>query len=306
VAKGIDPARAQQSDTAAMGFPQVVAEWLKRDQADNKASSLYAVQRVVEYDLLPAWRNRRIDQISKRDVLDLLDGIIDRGAPSMARRVYAHLHAFFKWCLGRDIITIDPMASVSKPNGTVARDRVLKPEELAAVYRAAEELGPAGTVVRLLALTGCRLNEIAQLTWPELNGVAINLPGARTKNGKPHVIPLSSAAKALLGTVVPVADCDFVFTVGGKKPVSSWTNNKALLDKASGVTDWRVHDLRRTCATGMAELGVQPHIVEAVLNHVSGHKGGVAGVYNKATYSTEKAEALETWGAHVTALVEAR
>jgi integrase len=303
VARGIDPARAQQSDTAAMGFPPVVAEWLKRDQAENKASSLYAVQRVIENDLLPAWRHRRIDQIGKRDVLDLLDGIVDRGAPSMARRVYAHLGCFFKWCLSRDIITVNPMASIPRPSSGAARERVLSAEELAAIYRGAEQLGPAGTVIRLLALTGARLNEIAQLRWPELNGVAINLPGDRTKNGRPHLIPLSAPAKALLDTMVPIQDCDFVFTVGGRKPVSGWSGNKALLDKVSGVTDWRVHDLRRTCATGMAELGVEPHIVEAVLNHVSGHKAGVAGVYNKAAYAAEKAAALELWGAHVMDLV---
>jgi integrase len=311
VAKGVDPAQAQQAATAAMGFPEVVAEWLKRDQSDNKPSSIYAVKRVIEYDLLPAWGNRRIDQIGKRDVLDLLDGIIDRGAPSKASRTYAHLSCFFRWCLGRDIIAVNPMASVPRPGANGVRDRVLADDELGRLYREAGELGrtavggisPAGAVIRLLALTGARLNEIARLKWDEIDGDVIRLEGDRTKNGRAHVIPLSPPARAVIDAIVPILDCDFVFSADGRRPLNSWGYVKAQLDKACGVEGWRLHDLRRTCATGMAELGVQPHIVEAVLNHVSGAKAGIAGIYNKAAYATEKAAALELWGAHVMALV---
>jgi integrase len=301
VAKGVDPALVQPQ--AAMGFPEVVAEWLKRDQANNRSSSVYQVGRIIEYDLLPAWGTKRIDEISKRDVLDMLDGIVDRGAPSKAVKTYAHLKCFFKWCLSRDIIALNPMASISSPAGTTPRERVLANDELARVYRAAEGLGPTGVVVCLLALTGARLKEIAHLKWAEVDGDNISLPGDRTKNGRPHLIPLSPPAKALLEAMVPIQDCDFVFSTDGKRPPNSWGRVKGILGAASGVTNWRLHDLRRTVATGMAELGVQPHIVEAVLNHVSGHKAGIAGTYNRAVYAAEKAAALEMWGAYVMALV---
>jgi integrase len=305
VAEGNDPAQ-QEPTTAAMGFPEVVAEWLKRDQAGNKASTQYAVKRVVEFDLLPAWGNRRIDQIGKRDVLDLLDGIIDRGASSKANRVYAHLSCFFKWCLSRDIISVNPIASISRPGSNKVRDRVLTGDELGVIYRSAADLGPVGAVVRLLALTGARLNEIARLKWSEIDGDVIRLEGDRTKNGRPYIIPLSAPARAVIGTVVPIQGCEYVFSTDGRKPLNSWGRAKYAIDKACGVTNWRLHDLRRTCATGMAEhLGIEPHIVEAVLNHVSGHKAGVAGTYNRATYSKEKTAALEMWGAHVVQLERA-
>jgi integrase len=230
VAKGIDPGTTAAGVEAAMGFPEVVAEWLKRDQSENKASSIYAVTRVIESDLLPAWGSRRIDQIGKRDVLDLLDGIVDRGAPSKASRVYAHLSCFFKWCLGRDIITVNPMASVPRPGSNGARDRVLTDDELGRIYRGAEGFGPAGAVIRLLALTGARLNEIAQLRWYEIGGDIITLKGDRTKNGRAHVIPLSVPARALLDTMVPIQECDFVFSVDGRRPLNSWSYVKGLLE----------------------------------------------------------------------------
>jgi integrase len=306
VARGIDPAKARSATGAAMGFPEVVAEWLKRDQSDNKASTFRQVTRIVEADWLPAWGAKRIDEIGKRDVLDLLDAIADRGAPSMARKVSALLSRLFKWCVERDIIAASPMTGMARPGSSTSRERVLSDDELIAVYRGAKELGPVGVVTRLLMLTGSRLNEIAQLKWTELSSDAINLPGDRTKNGQPHIIPLSAPAKSLMAGLPRIAECEFIFSTDGRKPISSWSRAKDRLDAASGVSDWRLHDIRRTVATGMAELGVAPHIVEACLNHVSGHKAGVAGIYNEAAYATEKASALQAWGAHVMALIEGR
>jgi integrase len=307
VDRGIEPARAQQKAAAAMGFPEVVADWLKWDQADNKASSLYQVTRIVEADLLPAWSGKRIDEIGKRDVLDLLDAIKERGALSKARKTFAHLNRFFNWCVQRDIIATSPMTAIERPAGAAPRERLLSDTELVAVWRAAGELGPFGAITRLLILTGSRLNEVAQLKWAEVEGDAIKLAGERTKNKKPHIVPLSAPAKRLLDDVVPVHGCNFVFTTNGQKPISSLNRAKAQLDKASGVFAWRLHDIRRTVVTGMIEkVGEAPHIVEAVVNHISGHKAGVAGVYNKATYAAEKREALTAWGEHVMALVEGR
>jgi integrase len=163
----------------------------------------------------------------------------------------------------------------------------------------------------LLALTGARANEIAALSWPEGDDDKIALPASRTKNKRDHVIPLSEQAQAILDHRPRRADHDFVFGRRNGRPFTGWSVCGDLLDariKDSGATvaHWTPHDLRRTAATRMAELGVPPHIIEAVLNHVSGHKHGVAGIYNRATYEPEKRHALALWADHLLAIVEGR
>ena len=135
------------------------------------------------------------------------------------------------------------------------------------------------------------------MRWSEvdLERCTLNLPAERTKNKRPHVVPLAPTALALLAGRKGASERVFDF--------SAWAYSKDLLDKHSGVSDWVIHDLRRTAATGMADIGIQPHIIEAVLNHVSGHKGGVAGIYNRSSYAKEKAEALARWDEYVTLIV---
>jgi integrase len=289
IAKGEAPRR----ESPAMLFEHVVEEWIRRDQAKNKPSTLYQLTRTLEIDLLPAWRGKRIDEIGKRDVIALLDSINDRGAPVMARRVKAHVRRFFHWCLERDILKIDPTAGLPRVGNGKSRDRVLTDSELARVLGACQ--GPYGAVVRLLALTGARREEIAKLKWSEIDGDTIKLEGSRTKTGAPHTIPLSSAAQALLNSLPHLGD--FVFN--GVRPVSNWSHSKNELDAASGVTNWRIHDLRRTVATGLQKLGVNLQTIEAVLGHTSGSRSGVVGVYQRHSFDAEKREALEAWGKHV-------
>ena len=293
LAKGDNPSHGAKAP--AMLFEHVAEEWLRRDQSRNKASSQYQVGRSLEVDLLPAWRGKRVDEITKRDVHDLLDTIADRGAPVMARRVQAYVNRFFAWCIERDILKADPTAGMERVGNGTSRDHVLSDEELARVWRAAD--GVYGMVVRMLALTGARREEIAQLRWSEITDNTITLEGGRTKTGAPHIIPLSSAAKALLAGVPRIAGSDFVFAINGTKPITAWSSPKIALDAASGVTGWRIHDLRRTVATGMQKLGIPLPVTEAVLGHTSGFRGGIVGVYQRAA-------ALEAWGKHVTASVK--
>src|SRR5262249_36496779 len=152
-------------------------------------------------------------------------------------------------------------------------------------------------IVRLLMLTGQRRKEIGALQWSEVSDGAITLPAERTKNDLAHEVPLSAQAQDILASVHRIIGRDAVF--GRTDGFSAWSIPKRELDEASGVKDWVLHDLRRTCATRMADLGVQPHIIEAVLNHISGHKRGVAGVYNRSTYSSEKRDALNRWAGHI-------
>jgi integrase len=302
VARGIDPGRhsASRSDT----FEIVVAEWVKRDQSKNKASTLYQTTRIIQTDLLPVWAARRVDAITKRDVIELLDGIVDRGATIKARRVFAHLHRFFKWCMSREIIITSPMTGLSRPGSESSRERVLSDAELVAVWKAGAQ-GPFGAVARMLILTGSRLNEISRLKWSEIDGEVIRLEGDRTKNGKPHTIPLSTPGRALLDAMPRAGD--YVFSVdGGKRPITGWSRGKAKLDSLAMIEPWRLHDLRRTVATGLQKLGVNLQIIEAVLGHLGGSRAGIVGVYQRHGFDAEKHAALRAWGAHVMALVEGR
>jgi integrase len=295
IAKG----EAPQRENPAMLFEHIVEEWIRRDQAKNKPSSLYQATRSLEVDLLPAWRGKRVDEIGKRDVIALLDSIADRGAPIMARRVQSYVRRFFRWCIERDILKIDPTAGMPRVGNGKSRERVLTDDELGKVWTACD--GPYGAVVRMLALTGARRDEIAKLRWSEIDGATIKLEGSRTKTGAPHTIPLSSAAQALLKSLPHLGD--FVFS--GARPMSNWTKSKLRLDGASGVTNWRIHDLRRTVATGLQKLGANLQTIEAVLGHTSGSRSGVVGVYQRHSFEAEKREALEAWGIHVMGLTGA-
>jgi integrase len=293
IAKGEAPVRKGQGEL----FEVVVEEWLRRDQSDNRSSSQYQLHRIIDRDLLPVWRGRSIDTIAKRDVVAVLDAIADRGAPIQARQTATYIKRFFKWCRSRDLIASDPIAAMELPAKAKSRDRVLTNDELVRVWRAAS--GSYGAAVKLLALTGARREEIAQLRWAEIEGSTIRLEGVRTKNGEMHLIHLSAPALEVLNSIRRTSE--FVFTSSSTKRVGSWGRAKAALDEASGVTGWRIHDLRRTISTGLNEqLGIEPHIADAVLGHVV---KGVSGTYNRAKYEAQKKAALDLWGAHVSALI---
>jgi integrase len=310
VEAGRDPGATRKRDKPAHDFAAMAEEWLKRDQAKNRTAP--EATRIIAKYVLPAWGSRRVDELGWRDVLDLVDSIADRGTPVMARRVHARLHRFFAWCVDRDIITSNPMAGHKKQGSETKRDRVLNDDELLAVWLGAEELGwPFGTAIRLLILTGARREEIGQLRWSETVGVPtaasmIRLAGARTKNDKPHDIPLSTPAVHLLEGAPHVGSSDFVFTTNGRTPVSGWSGAKSQMDVLVPVVGWRIHDLRRTTATGLQKLGTPLQVTEAVLGHTSGSRAGVVGIYQRHDYANEKRAALEAWGAHVMALVEGR
>lgn len=304
-AMGRDPGLARRRDKPAVAFASVAEEWLKRDQSKNR--SFGEVKRIIDREVMPAWDHRGVDEIDRRDLLDLIDDIADRGAVIMARRVQTHLHRFFKWCVGRGIIEINPVADLPKPGSETRRNRVLSDEELIAVWRGTETLGwPFGTTIRLLLLTGARREEIGQLRWSEINfdRAEINLKGERTKNAEPHNIPLSAPAKEMLARSPRIGSSDYVFTTNGRTPISGWSRAKAQLDLCESIAPWRIHDLRRTVATGMQRVGVGLQVVEAILGHVAGSRAGVVGIYQRHSYDAEKRAALEAWGGHVVELIE--
>jgi integrase len=225
-AQGRDPKRKRS--LPAQDFPAVLDEWFKRDQAKNRSRD--AVRRMFAKDVLPAWSHRNVVDLGRRDILDITDAIADRGSPITARRVHAHLHRFFKWCVGRGIIEANPASDLPKPGNETKRDRVLTDQELAAVWHAAAQIGwPFGVAIRLLILTGARREEIGGLRWSEISDTEIKLAGARTKNGEPHDIPLSPQASAALAEAMRIANSDLVFTTNGKTSVSgSWLTTSGL------------------------------------------------------------------------------
>jgi integrase len=252
----------------------------------------------------------RIDKIDRRAIAATLTTIAAKSGPIEANRVRASLSAFFAWCMREGLAAANPVIGTGR-RPERSRDRVLTDVELKAIWSATVGNDDYSAIIRLLTLTGARANEIAALSWPEVDDDRITLPALRTKNKRDHVIPLSEPAQVILDRRPRRADRDFIFGRRNGRPFSGWSVCKGLLDariKDKGVTlaDWTPHDLRRTTATRMAELGVQPHIIEAVLNHVSGHKHGVAGIYNRATYEPDKRQALALWAEHLLAIVEGR
>ena len=309
VGKGESPAR--RKPTAADSFVSVAEEWLKRDQAHNRSAA--EVKRVIQRNVMSAWDGRLIATISRRDVLDLIDGVADRGAVTMARRLHAHLHRLFRWSVGRGIIEVNPMTDLPKPGAAVKRDRVLAGAELAVVWNAAEKIGwPFGPAVQLLILTAARRDEIGALRWAEIDGDEIKLAGARTKNGEPHSIPLSTAAAKLIDSLPHIGSSDYVFTTNSETPISGWSKAKSHVDAvAAKLNDgalpaWRLHDLRRTAATGLQRIGIGLQVIEALLGHVAGSRTGVVGVYQRHSYDTEKRIALEAWSREIERITEGK
>jgi integrase len=268
--------------------------------------------------LAERWVDRDAAKIDAHDVHSAIDEAHRISAPGIAprrpglsesrpRALHAALSSFFHWGLQHRHINANPCASVWKPRAAAARDRVLNAEEIRVFWKATEAVGePFGSVLRLLLLTGARLNEIARLRRDELNGTGteIHLPKERSKNRCAHTIPLSPRAREIIAEMSKIAGSAFIFTTSGRVPIIVGSKIKNRLDAAMGdVPPWRVHDLRRTTVTGLGEMGIAPHIIELTINHAGGSRAGVAGTYNKSELLPERRSALDRWANHVAGLV---
>ncbi len=253
---------------------------------------------------LASWSSRSIHEISKREVIEVIAAIEQRGAGVAANKTLKAIKTFLRWCVGRAVLDHSPAEGIPLPTKEVPRDRVLTDDELARVIVAARAIGgPYGGIVELLALTGQRREEAARCTWDEidLQNRIWTLPNLRTKNAKPHIVHLSDQAIAVLNRVKRQGS--FVFSLTGARPFQDFSDAKRQLDARSAISGWRLHDLRRTCVSGMAALGVAPHVADKILNHQSGTISGVAAVYQRHQFMSERKEALEKWGAHVAQIV---
>jgi integrase len=312
---GQDPAadKAEGRRRATETFEAVARKFLSFQKGELRPGSY----RQVERHITRLWKplnESQLKAIDRRAVATIITDIKEKIGAVSANRAASTLSYFFSWAMGQGFTEANPLIGVAKFSEE-ARERVLSDGELRLIWNAGGD-DHFGAIVKLLALTGQRADEIASLRWSEVSNDVIVLPPGRTKNARPHSVPLAKPALNILLAQPRRADDDgilrdLVFGVG-QRGFSGWSRCKERLDervaKENGkpLPGWRVHDLRRSVATGMADLGVQPHVIEAVLNHVSGHKAGVAGIYNRSTYEPEKRQALDLWANHLMALVEGR
>jgi integrase len=299
---------------AAETFGAEVERYLSKQQQALKPRTYVELERHLRRDCSQLAR-LRLSEIDRRTIALRLAEVETASGPTARNRVRSSLSAFFNWSVREGLLDHNPVNGTARASERRSGERVLTPAELVELWSVLPAEGQFADIVRLLALTGQRREEIGGLSWGEvdLGRDLIILPRHRTKNLRQHEVPLSPQAKAILLRQPKRKGRDFIFGIG-EAGFSGWSKCKERLDqallaarrqtnrKAKPLPDWRLHDLRRTAATQMAELGVQPHIIEAVLNHVSGHKGGVAGIYNRARYEGEMRDALQRWADWLTAL----
>ena len=305
---GHDPAveKRIRVERAAHSLGGLVRKYLSLQVGQLRPNSYRAVARYLQGYVAPL-HALPVDAIDRQAIAARLNSIEGKSGAVTANRVRAALSAMFAWGMREGLVLANPVINTNKREER-PRERVLSDAELRLIWRALDD-SQYSTIVKLLMLTGQRMTEIAALRWSEIDfdrGV-ISLPGERTKNGRPHEIPMAKMVRSLLAAQ-PSNGRELVFGEGAG-PFSGQSHRKAALDQDIARTGkplaaWVHHDLRRSVATGMAELGIAPHIIEAVLNHQSGHKGGIAGIYNRAQYGPEKAQALAHWDRHICDIVK--
>jgi integrase len=299
--EGRDPAAEKREAKRRMVADRVedlLESYIAQRLSQNR--SVGEISRLLRREIGKAWTGMGIHEITKRDVVEVISTIEQRGAPVAANKTLKSIKTFLRWCVGRAVLDQSPAEGVPLPAKEVARDRVLDDQELAQVILAARKIGgPYGGIVELLALTGQRREEVARLSWEELDleQRIWTLPKSRTKNAKQHVVHLSEQS---LGVLTRAGKRGlFVFSGFGAKSFNEFSKAKRQLDQRSGVTGWRLHDLRRTCVSGMARIGIAPHVADKILNHQAGTISGVAAVYQRHEFLADRQAALDLWGAHI-------
>jgi integrase len=321
VAQGIDP-QAVKIEKARISVDLAFSAYVDRFHRDYLTKAWPASERdalvLLRRYAVPVLRNKPLPEITRKDITAVLAGARDKVAT--ASLLFATLRRMMRWAVNQGDLERSPMEGMDAPAKAPSRDRVLSDDELRLVWKASYELGyPFGPIFRLLILTGARREEVTSLDWSELNreDALWVLPSSRSKNGVAARQPLSTLAMEELEGLAARAGgwrkAGFVFSTTGTTCSSGHSKAKARLDKEiaaiaskeeiSPPAPWRLHDLRRTLATGLQRLGVRFEVTEAVLNHVSGSRGGVAGIYQRHDWADEKRAALEAWAGHVEGLI---
>ena len=323
VARGADVAQVKKEARERLASATLL-DLLERYLAGHAKPTRYWTEKRARLlsDDLKALHGKPVAFIKRGEIAAVIDKVQNR-SQAAARLLFADIRPIFAWALDRAAIEANPMAGMRGPQPLEARDRVLSNEEIKAFWQAASELSwPFENVFKVLLLSGQRREEVAGMRWREidLDAATWTIAKERCKNGKAHTVDFSPEAVWVLDTLGDAAaprvartseEADLVFSTTGRTPVSGFSKTKARIDArmqqilGDKFQPWRTHDLRRTAASGMAALGFQPHVIERVLNHVSGAQGGLVSVYQRHEYREERRRAIIAWGAHVMQIVSA-
>jgi integrase len=305
--------KSDRRDKDAITLGKLIDEYLAQKEIDVRPNTYRASVLYLRGSYFKKLHSMAIDQVTKRDVAAQLIRIAREHSKVTASLARAHFSAFFVWAMAAGLVEHNPVVGTPKPSAAPERDHVLSDAELVAIWRASDdpELGEFGRIVKLLILTGARRQEIGGMAWSEIDREKSiwKLPRERSKNDRQHTLPLMPAALEIIDATPQRAGRDRLFGDRADSGFTVWNRYKATLDKKAGVADWNdtrqawvLHDIRRSVATKMSDIGIAPHIVEEILAHRS-HKGGVAGIYNKSNYSREVRAALAQWQDHLRSLV---
>lgn len=312
VATGIDPVEAEKArrrQAVDLAFDSYSAKFQASCTGEGWAR---LVERTLRLHAVPVLKSKTLSSITRADISEVLDRIPAR-QQALRRNTFAVLRRLFTWAIGRGDIDRSPFTGMEVPQKVQSRDRVLDASELSAVWRASSRAGRLfSPIVRLLILTGQRRQEVTEMRWEELSRTKRiwMLPLERSKNREGHSVPLTDLAISLLDSVARSEKwprSGLVFATSGGKAFAMHSKGKDRLDRMIAedgepfTTAWRLHDLRRTLATGMQQLGVRFEVTEAILNHLSGSRSGIAGIYQRHHWTDEKREALNSWDCYIQA-----
>jgi integrase len=307
VSLGQDPAgeRADRASKDRLTFKTLVGEYVSWKQSDVRSSTFRIIKNYLSGDYFKPLHAMAIDKVSRKDVAAAIVAISRQRGMASAGQARATLSAFFTWAMQQGLADGNPVIGTAMPKQNPPRDRVLTDDELARIWQASAD-DDFGRITRLLILTGARRAEVGGMAWGELDleQGTWTIPKERSKNNRAHTLPLMAVALELIGAVPQRVGRDQLFGAWHAGGFSQWDQDKDRLDARLGFTEaWTLHDIRRSVATKMADIGIAPHVIEQILNHVSGHKSGVAGIYNRSSYEREVRAALAQWSDHIAALL---
>ncbi len=290
-----------KTDTRSVAWNTALNSYLATIKAKRKPRTFLDYDRLLHKHF--KFGETKLSDIAPRDIQTRLDKLSDR--PAEHQHSFVVLRAFIHWAHQRHYLENDPMVRMKAPHRYKPRERVLSEEELRAVWIAAGEIETFGALIRVLILTGQRRGEIAGLRSDWINKDTATLPAWLTKNSREHSFPLGNTARLMLPTKKDGQSPYLIFPARGRPETSfnGWSKSKDKLDELSGVTNWTIHDLRRTFASGLASISIALPVIERLLNHVSGSFAGIVGVYQRYDFAKEMKDAVDKWDAHVQTLV---
>jgi integrase len=303
---GEDPAadRRERREKDKLSLRSQVDDYLAIKAREVRPTTLREVTRYLSGTYFKPLHGMAVDKVSRKDIASRLVVISREHGGTVAAKARDAIGAFFVWAMQNGVAESNPVIGTRKPQTNKPRERVLSDDELVSIWRACKD-DDYGRIIRLLILTAARRAEIGGMAWGELDleRATWTLPAGRSKNGRAHALPLMPTVLDIIKGVPRMVSRDQLFGARSEDGFASWDKGKIALDARSGVSNWTPHDIRRSVATRMADIGVQPHIIEQVLNHQSGHKSGPAGIYNRSNYERDVRNALALWEDHIRTLV---